>query len=155
MIKVLLNPDYLPAVVGEVRAASKSIWVAMFEWSWYPGQHTGTVQDLNRELAIRGKGGLDIRVLLHNEAIGRHLHRINRKTASHMTQNKVKVKWGNSGKPLHAKVWIFDGARVIIGSHNISVRAVRTNIEVSALCDVREVADDLVKWFEAMWDKIK
>ncbi len=155
MIKVLMNPDYLPAVVKEVRDAQKSIWVAMFEWSWYPGQHTGTVQDLNRELAIRGRAGLDIRVMLHNEAIGRHLHRINRKTASHLTQNKVKVKWGNSGKPLHAKVWIFDQERVIIGSHNISVRSTRTNIEVSVLCDVREVTEGLAVWFEAMWDKMK
>jgi len=155
VIKVLMNPEFLPEVVKQVRDAEKSIWVAMFEWSWYPGQHTGTVQDLNRELAIRGRAGLDIRVMLHNEAIGRHLHRINRKTASHLTQNKVKVKWGNSGKPLHAKAWIFDQARVIIGSHNISVRSTRTNIEVSALCDDNDEVSKMVVWFEAMWDKVK
>jgi len=44
---------------------------------------------------------------------------------------------------------------VIIGSHTISVRSVRTNIEVSALCDVREVAESLAEWFESMWKKMK
>lgn len=146
-----MNPDYLPAVVKEVREAEKSIWVAMFEWSWYPGQRTGTVQDLNRELAIRGRGGLDVRVLLHNESIGRHLHKINRKTAAHLTQNKVQVKWCNTGKPLHAKVWLFDQARVIIGSHNISQRATRTNMECSVLLRDDVECVKVVQWFEGMW----
>lgn len=148
-----MNPEFLTEVVKQVREAEKSIWVVMFEWSWYPGQHTGTVQDLNREIAMRGRGGLDIRVILHNEAIGRHLHQINRKTAAHLTSHKVKVKWGNSGKPLHAKVWIFDQARVIVGSHNLSVRAVKTNIEVSVMSDVREVAEGLSGWFEELWGR--
>ena len=150
---MLMNPDFLTEIVKQVRDAEKSIWVAMFEWSWYPGQHTGTVQDLNRELAIRGRAGLDIRVMLHNEAIGRHLHKINRKTASHLTQNKVKVKWGNSGKPLHAKVWIFDKARVIIGSHNISVRSTRTNLECSVLLQDDVECVKVTQWFEEMWGK--
>ena len=151
MVRILLGADFLKYLVREITHAEKSIWVAMFEWSWYPGQHTGTVQDLNRELAIRGRDGLEVWVMLHNEAIGRHLHRINQKTASHLTQNKVKVKWGNSGKPLHAKVWIFDKARVIIGSHNISVRSTRTNIECSVLMQDEAECIKVVQWFEGMW----
>lgn len=153
MVKVLLGTEFLSAIVGQVRGAKESIWVAMFEWSWYPGQRTGTVQDLNREVAIAGREGIDVRVMLHKEAIGRHLHRINQKTAAHLTQNKVKVKWGNSGKPLHAKVWIFDRARVIIGSHNISVRSTRTNVECSVLLQDDAECSKVVQWFEAMWEK--
>jgi len=153
MIKVLFGEELLPALVQQIENAEQSIWVAMFEWSWYPGQRTGTAQDINRALCISAKGGTDVRVMLHNESMGRTLHRINRSTAGHLKQNKVMVKFGNTRRPLHAKVWIFDRSRVIIGSHNISVRAVRTNIEVSALCDVRDVAERIVPWFEELWAK--
>jgi len=153
MIKVLLGNEFLPVLVSEIREAGASIWVVMFGWSWYPGQHTGTCQDINRELCMKGKTKLDVRVLLHNESIRRQLHKINRRTAEHLRQNRVQVRWGNTGKPLHAKVWIFDKARVIIGSHNISVRSVRTNIEVSVLCDVGDEVERVVAWFEELWAK--
>ena len=153
MVKLVLGAELLTVVVREIKAAESSVRVAMFEWSWYPGQHTGSVQDINRELCIRGRDGCDVKVLLHNEAMGRALHRINRVTAGHLRQSKVLVKWGNTGAPLHAKVWIFDGARAVLGSHNISVRATRTNHEVSVLLDEPEEMRRLVEWFDALWAK--
>lgn len=153
MIKVLLGGDFLPTVVTQIKEVEESIWVVMFGWSWYPGQRTGTCQDINRELCIRAKNGVDVRVLLHNESIGRSLHKINRQTAEHLRQNKAQVRWGNTGFPLHAKVWIFDRARVILGSHNISVRSVRTNQEVSVLLDDYNEVKCILEWFEGLWAK--
>lgn len=153
MLRVLFGGELLGEVVREVQGAAESIWVAMFEWSWYPGQHTGSVQDINRELCIRAKNGAEVRVLLHNEAMGRVLHRINRVTAQHLKQSGAEVKWGNTGYPLHAKVWIFDRARVVAGSHNISVRATRTNEEVSVLFDDFDAVKRITGWFEGMWAK--
>jgi len=153
MVKVLFSGDLLPVLVHEIQQAEVSIWVAMFEWSWYPGQRTGTAQDINRELCIKARGRTDVRVILHNESIGRQLHKINRLTAGHLKQNRVQVKWGNTGAPLHAKVWIFDRARVILGSHNISARAVRTNIECSILLQDDAECSKVVQWFEGLWGK--
>lgn len=153
MVKVLLDSAYLDEVVKQIRAAETGIWVAMFEWSWYPGQHTGSVQDINRELCTRAKNGIDVRVLLHNEAMGRALHKINRVTAGHLKQSKAQVKWGNTGAALHAKVWIFDKTRVIMGSHNISARAVRTNVECSVLLQDDVECSKVMQWFERLWAK--
>ena len=153
MIKVLLGSEFLAEVVKQIKEAEESVWVVMFEWSWYPGQRTGTVQDLNRELCIRAKNKLDVKVLLHNESIGRALHRINRQTAQHLRQNKVEVKWGNTGVALHAKVWIFDREWVVVGSHNISVRSTRTNEEVSVVFDDVSEVKRMVEWFEGLWAK--
>jgi len=151
MIKVLLGGDFLTTVVKEVQTAEESIWVAMFEWSWYPGQRTGTCQDINRAICIRAKSGVDARVLMHNESMGRTLHKINRRTGGHFRQSGVQVRWGNTGRPLHAKVWVFDKRRMIIGSHNISVRSVRTNIECSVLTDYPDEVRRVVAWFEELW----
>ena len=153
MVKVLFGEELLPALVHQIQQAERSIWVVMFEWSWYPGQRTGTAQDINRELCIRARDRTEVRVLLHNESIGRALHRINRQTAEHLRQNKVQVKWGNTGVPLHAKVWLFDRVRVIIGSHNISVRSVRTNVECSILLQDDVECGRVVQWFEELWAK--
>ena len=153
MDRVLIGGEFLGAVVREIRGASVSVWVCMYEWCWYEGQRTGTVQDINRELCIRSKAKADVRVLLHSEAMGRHIYKINRKCAGHLERHGVKVKWGNTGRTNHAKVWIFDGTRAIIGSHNISTRAVKSNVEVSAITTDVEAVGRLVEWYGELWAK--
>lgn len=151
MIQVVKGAEILPVLVKCIHEAQSSIWVAMFEWSWYPGRHTGSVQDINRALCIRASHGLAVRVLLHSEAMGRVLHKINVKTAQHLTKSGAEVRWGSSAKPLHAKVWIFDQRVVVAGSHNISARSVQVNQEMSVLLDEPDEVKRVVEWHEAMW----
>jgi phosphatidylserine/phosphatidylglycerophosphate/cardiolipin synthase-like enzyme len=153
MTKVIIGAEYLPVVHKLVGEAQRYIWVAIFEWSWYPGQHSGSVQDLNRAVCQRAKGGLPVRVLLHNEAIGRALHKINRRTAAHLRRAGAEVRFGNSGQPLHAKVWLFDGVKAVVSSHNVSVRAVRTNHEVGVVLDESSEVGRIVQWFEGLWER--
>jgi len=153
MERVLLGGDYLQALHKLLSNAEKSIRVVMFEWNWYEGQHAGSCQDISRAVAIKAKEGLDVRVLLHGEAMGRNLHRINRKAGAHLQQAGAEVKYGNTGAPLHAKVWLIDGKVAVVGSHNLSVRAVRTNVEASVVSDVSEVVDVLAGWFEELWSR--
>lgn len=153
MVRVLFGSEFLPAVYRLVGSAEKNISVVMFEWSWYPGQHTGSLQDINRELCQQAKRGVKVRVLLHNEAMGRALHKINRKTAQHLRQAGAEVKFGNTGIPLHAKVWLFDDKAVVVGSHNLSIRAVRTNEECSILLQDETECDRVRQWFEGLWSR--
>jgi phosphatidylserine/phosphatidylglycerophosphate/cardiolipin synthase-like enzyme len=60
---------------------------------------------------------------------------------------------GNTKNPVHAKVWLFDRERVIVGSHNISSRALGTNIETSVLFDDGEGVEKIGEWFEKVWGK--
>lgn len=153
MLKVLFGMELLKEIARQIEKSERSIEVVMFEWSWYSGLSAGGVQDINRGLCIRAKRGLEVKVLLHNEAMGRALHRINRVTAGHLARSGVRVKWGNTGVPLHAKIWLFDRVRVVLGSHNISVRAVKTNEEVSALFDEPLEVSRVVVWFDGLWAK--
>ena len=153
MIRVFFSGEFLPLVVGEIQGASHCIDVVCYEWNWYEGQRTGTAQDINRELAIRAKAGAKVRVLLHNEAMGRTLGKINRKTAGHLRRAGAEVKMGNTGMTVHAKVWVFDRERAIVGSHNISSRSVGRNAEAGVLFDDGGEVEKIVAWFEGLWGK--
>jgi phosphatidylserine/phosphatidylglycerophosphate/cardiolipin synthase-like enzyme len=153
MSKVLIGGEYLPVVYRLVWEAQHFIYVVMFEWSWYPGQHTGSVQDINRVVCQRAKKGLLVRVMLHNEAMGRALHKINRAAAAHLRRAGAEVKFGNTARPLHAKVWIFDGVKAVVASHNLSRRAMKTNEEIGVLVDEPDEVKRLVQWFEGLWGR--
>lgn len=153
MLKVIFGSELLPVLVEEIRGAKEEILVVMYEWNWYPGQRTGTVQDINRELAIRAKGGVRVCALLHNEAMGRTLGKTNRITAGRLRRAGAEVKMGTTAISVHAKVWVFDRVRVIVGSHNISSRSVSRNLEAGVLFDDRTEVLKVVEWFEGVWGK--
>ena len=150
---VYIGKEFLKLAVQNVRDAKSYILVMMYEWAWYEGQRSGTIQDLNRELCIASKRGVKVRVILHNESKGRHLGKINRKTAGRLQRNGCQVLLQPMQRALHAKVWIFDGKVAMVGSHNISERAVNRNIEVG--CEIRDTVNiaKLLDLFEEIWER--
>lgn len=155
MEKVILCGEIIPVLSLALRGAVKSIEVAMYEWAWYQGQHSGLVQDINRVVCTKAKAGIPVSVVLHTEAKGRPLYAINRKTESALKQYGAEVRWGWAGVPVHAKVWIIDRRMVIAGSHNISTRAARLNHEVSVMFDNPAEVERSVKWWSDLWAKAR
>ena len=153
MIQVFFGSEFLPLVVKEIQVAEEEILVVCYEWNWYEGQRTGTAQDVNRELAIASKRGVKVKALLHNESMRRALGKLNRNTARHLRRAGAEVKMGNTRMTVHAKVWVFDRERAVVGSHNISSRAVGRNLEAGVLFDDRIEVLKVVEWFEGVWGR--
>ena len=153
MTRVLLDGEFLLAVVEALRNTQSRVDVCCYEWAWYSGQRTGTVQDINRELCIAARRGVKVRVVLHNEAMGRHLGKINRGTAKRLRDAGCQVRMSPMQKPIHAKVWVFDGRTVVLGSHNISTNAVTRNAEAGVLVGDPSEVGRVLGWFEGLWGR--
>lgn len=151
---VFFEREYLPIVVGCIKEAVQEILVCTYEWGWYEGQRTGTVQDVNRNLCMAAKRGVEVRALLHNEPPGRSLGKINRKAAGRLRRNGVNVRLGGTAKVIHAKLWVFDCKKAIVCTHNVSGRAVTSNAELGVLLeDVGEVGK-VRDYFEGLWGRV-
>lgn len=73
----------------------------------------------------------------------------NRRVVTHLMGNGWKV-WTKKGtKIAHAKVWVFDDERVIVGSHNLTSAAMLGNIEASIITDDRGTVEKTIKMLEA------
>jgi len=153
MARVLLDGEFLLTVVEALRGCQRSVDVCCYEWAWYSGQRTGTIQDINRELCIAARRGVKVRVVLHNEAMGRHLGKLNRATAKRLRDAGCQVRMSPMQKPIHAKVWVFDARRVVLGSHNISTNAVTRNAEAGVVVDDGGEVGKVREWFEGLWSR--
>lgn len=49
---------------------------------------------------------------------------------------------------LHSKVFVFDGARAMVGSYNFDLRSSHTNIELGILCRQPDIVDELSALFD-------
>ena len=148
---VFFEGEYLALVFKLIQEVKAEILVCVYEWAWYPGQRTGTIQDINRELCRRAKEGVKIFALIHNEPPGRSLGKLNRRSASHLERAGAEVRLGNTGKILHAKLWVFDREKAIVCSHNISERAVTSNAEVGVLIEDEESVKKCQDFFQRLW----
>jgi len=149
---LFVENEYVRAMEDLLRAAVVSVDACCYEWAWYPGQRPGTAQSINRELVGCPKRGVKVRVLLHNESIGRHLGKVNRKTAHELEVYGVEVRMGTTAKILHAKFWIIDQKIAVVCSHNMSVRATKGNAEVGVVVvDLDDVAK-LEGYFMSLWE---
>lgn len=151
---VFFEREYLPLAVGCIREATAEILVCVYEWAWYDGQRTGTIQDVNRNVCQAAKRGVKVRALLNNEPAGRTLGKINRKSAGRLRRNGVDVRLGGTAKIIHAKLWVFDGKKAIICTHNISGRAVTSNAELGVLLVDPEEVGKVAAYFESLWARV-
>jgi len=150
-VTLLIERDYLAAVVTAVRAATTKICVACYEWGWYEGQRTGTVQDINRSLCQAAQRGVTVYALLHREAPRRPLYNINNKTIRNLRRHGIDARFALSSKVLHAKFWVFDQTTIIVGSHNISSRATTSNAEIALLIHDPHLASQLHGYFLSLY----
>ena len=154
MGSVFFEREYLALVVGCIQEARESIVACSYEWAWYEGQRTGTIQDVNRCLCQAAKRGLQVRVVLHNEPPRRPLGGINRKSAGRLERNGVQVRMGGTARIVHAKLWVFDDRKAIICTHNVSNRAVTSNAELGVLLEDGESVGKVAAYFESLWERV-
>ena len=143
--------QFLGLVCENIRSAKTEILACCYEWCWYRGQRAGTAQDVNRALATRSSSGLPVFVILHHEAFRTHISRINRVTASSLRRYHATVLTGTTNRIIHAKFWLFDATTLIVCTHNISNRAVRSNAEVGILTTEPQDVQDARAYFVKLW----
>ena len=142
---------FIGSLIDAINRVKYSFEVIQYEWYFYPGKPDCKIQQLNRTVIARIQSGIKARVILNKEGREQQLMAINMKTARFLGEVGAIVKFGHTFPITHAKMWIFDDDEVIIGSHNLSNRAVTVNNECSALIKSREVAVEFKRYFNELW----
>lgn len=129
-----------------IRTSQKSIHAELFvlsDWKLVKG------------LVEAKERGCDVKILLHPLEIDGN--RINEKACKQLREAGVEVLWypinQKTGGKLHAKVGIFDGEEVIVGSANWSGAGMTYNREAGVDVFDTEVADRFETEFERDWKK--
>lgn len=127
-----------------IRGAKESIDIEQFVFTDWG------IQAALKDAEIRG---VEVRVILSPfEIEGK---RLNDATADKLEAAGVEVKWHNTdpktGGKLHAKLGIFDGQEVILGSANWSGSGLTWNREANVDIVDAKVAGDFTKMFENDW----
>ena len=107
-----------------IQAAEHSIEVLTYDWKWYPENPEHEIQQLNISMVAAVSRGVKVRAYVQD-----------RQMVNFLKSHGIKARLAENQATLHAKMLIVDDKQVVIGSHNLTHRAMSYNIETSVLID--------------------
>ena len=144
---------FLPEVIELVRNVQTELQIILYQWKWEPHQRQSQLQHLSNEVLMSARRGVSVRVLLNKEHQKHHLTSINGLTMRYLREAGCDVKFGPSFPSTHAKLWLFDRKVTVLGSHNLSKKAVFNNDEASVIIKSGIATMEYLRYFDLLWSR--
>jgi cardiolipin synthase len=114
---------------------------------WITSPYYVPDQGLRDALALAGRTGIDVRLLLPYEADHTAVHYASLYYLSDLLDAGVKIYLYTNGF-IHSKVWLSDSQWASVGTANLDNRSLLLNFEVNCLIDTPRAVAELEKQFE-------
>jgi phosphatidylserine/phosphatidylglycerophosphate/cardiolipin synthase-like enzyme len=147
-VQLVTDAQYFQVAKKAIQEARSSIWVMMFEMGYYDKYPSTPSNLLIKELIAAKRRGVKVEVILEvKEGRDRTTER-NRHTGKILSDGGVGVIYDSLFKTTHAKWMVVDGRLALVGSTNWTYYALTNNNEVSVLIRSKQVAKELVDYFD-------
>ncbi len=146
-VQLVTDAQYFQVAKKIIQEAKSSIQVMMFEMLYYDRYPDSPSNLLIRELINAKKRGVKVEVILEVRKGRDRMSEQNRQTGRVLSTGGVEVIYDPLFKTTHAKLMVVDGHLTLLGSTNWTYDALSNNNEVSTLIRSKEVARELIDYF--------
>jgi phosphatidylserine/phosphatidylglycerophosphate/cardiolipin synthase-like enzyme len=146
-VQLVTDAQYFQAARRMIQEAKSSIYVMMFEMGYYEEHPNSPSNLLIRGLTDAKKRGVRVQVILDVREEDDRTSKNNRRASKVLSEGDVEVIYDPFFKTTHAKMMITDEKLSLLGSTNWTYHALTNNNEVSVLVRSREVARELIDYF--------
>lgn len=146
-VQLITDNQYVQTAQKMIRESKKSIHVIMFEMAFYDKQPYTPSNLLIKELIEAKKRGVKVEVILEVREGEDRTTKRNHRTGKILSEGGVEVIYDSLSKTTHAKLMVADGQFTLVGSTNWTYGALTHNHEVSVLIRSRELAKELMDYF--------
>lgn len=141
----VVNDNYLAAALDLINSATAQIYICHF--SWNPDSTTNKIKNAIYNAINRG---VTVKVLLE-DSLKQNSNIINELTGLHIpVKRDAKTEWPRHF--LHTKLIIADSRRVLLGSTNLSYKAINENNETNLIINSGIIAEYYRQFVDMMWD---
>ncbi|HOK39415.1 MAG TPA: phospholipase D-like domain-containing protein [bacterium] len=144
-VTFLMNTQYYPALLREIKKAKEEIIVLMFLVR-FEYDENNPIYILAQELVKAKKRGVDVKVFLDDFIIDEKLgSAANEIFYKYLDKNDIKVYIDETEKIYHTKLIIIDKEVVIVGSGNWTTSSFTLNNETSVLIRSKTIAESFLE----------
>lgn len=131
--------------------ARESISICIFTARYYRGQSRNPINSLFNALRRAANRGVNVKILLNQNFSDSQADLHNRFIAQYFKAKNFQAAMGGKSTRIHAKLILIDNHITIIGSHNYSARAHKSNFETSVIIRSPEITLAFMNEFERLW----
>lgn len=146
-VQVIMDAQYFQVAKKLIQESKTSIHVMMFDMRYYEEHPNSPSNLLIKALMDAKKRGVRAEVILEAREDEDRTTQGNRRTGKLLSAGGVEVLYDPLFKTTHAKCMVVDGEIALLGSTNWTYHALTNNNELSLLIRSREVANELINYF--------
>jgi phosphatidylserine/phosphatidylglycerophosphate/cardiolipin synthase-like enzyme len=146
-LRLVTNEQYFQVARDLIKDAKHSLRVMMFEMTYYKNRASSPTNVLMQELISARKRGVKVEVILEMKEGEDRTTKNNRQSGKILSDGGVTVIYDSPSQTTHTKVLIADDQLVLLGSTNWTYSALTNNNEVSVLIRSKEIAKELIAYF--------
>ena len=146
-IQLVTDAQYFDVAKKMIQEAKSSIRVMMYEMVYYNKHPNSPSNILMRELIDAKKRGVKVEVVLEVREGEDRTTKNNRLSGKILSEGGVEVIYDLLLKTTHAKLMVVDMEVILLGSANWTFAGLTKNHEVSVLIRSKEVAKELIDYF--------
>lgn len=128
---LLLENEFTPALISQINNAKDKIYGSIFYAKIYRTHRNDLTKKTLDALSQAQKRKVLIRLIVNRRTDQEKVITSNNQFVNLARKNNIDARLSNPGRINHAKFWVFDDKISIIGSHNLTLRAMRISREVS------------------------
>ena len=147
----LTNDLFFPTCVEVFNRATTSISLCTYAAKYYRGKSHNPVNDFFNALRRAAQRGVNIRLLLNGDFSNEPECTNNVFIIRYFKNPNFHAALAGKSTRLHSKLILVDEHITIMGSHNLSLRAHRSNFETSILIDSQPTTREFLNHFERLW----
>lgn len=138
--EIVLNNSYVDTAKDVVSRARSEVRIFAYAWRWYEHKPESKIQSFNAAIVQAVRRGVVVRAIVDNDQIYQML-----------VARGVQCRFIAGKRSMHAKVIAGDRHDILIGSHNLTMRAFEDNIEASILVHDFEPVEQFCEYFDRVW----
>jgi len=155
---LLTDNEFLPQARALVESAEKSIDISTFKAEITTKPRGLALLHFFKALLQKAKEGVRVRFLINWNQERRSCPKTNLYVITEFKKTNIQIRHLKRNRCCHAKAIIVDNKKMIIGSHNLSVKSCHNNFEISYVVSNPEEVNSLSSVFAASFldaDKYK
>lgn len=152
MSLILVDEQFISIAKGLIETAKKSIFLSTFKAEISHHQRGKALLEFFELIAKKSKEGLKIKLLINWHDDRKSVPKTNEYAIKFCKENQIKVRHLKFNRCNHAKIIIIDNEKAIVGSHNLSIRSINNNFELSCLLVNEEDVRPIIETYQKVWD---
>jgi len=152
---LVVDNQFLSVAQSLVAQAKKEICISSFKLEICDKPRGRDLKNFFESVVEKVKAGVKVKVLFNWHDDRRSVAKTNYSASIFLKQSGIDIRYLSNNRCCHAKLLMIDREKILLGSHNLSVRSTQNNFEMSYLIPDPETVAQVAAVFERIFADAK